>query len=72
MPHPLTLCYLFCDTQVHKFGGTCVSAAERIASAAQLVLKGAEAGEQQVLISFELFFSAVADVVSHSSPVLHS
>lgn len=34
--------------QVHKFGGTCVSAAERIASAAQLVLKGAEAGEQQV------------------------
>jgi len=33
---------------VHKFGGTCVSAAERIASAAQLVLKGAEAGKQQV------------------------
>lgn len=37
-----------CVLQVHKFGGTCVSAAERIASAAQLVLKGAQNGEQQV------------------------
>jgi hypothetical protein len=34
--------------QVHKFGGTCVSAAERIASAAQLVLKNAESGDRQV------------------------
>lgn len=34
--------------QVHKFGGTCVSAAERIASAAQLVLKNAESGDSQV------------------------
>ena len=34
--------------QVHKFGGTCVSAAERIASAAQLVLKNAENGDRQV------------------------
>lgn len=34
--------------RVHKFGGTCVSAAERIASAAQLVLQGADRGEQLV------------------------
>ncbi len=57
--------------QVHKFGGTCVSAAERIASAAQLVLKGAEAGEQQVSFAIQSFFSAIAEVVFHSLPVLH-
>jgi aspartokinase len=34
--------------QVHNFGGTCVSAAERIASAAQLVLQNAQSGDRQV------------------------
>jgi hypothetical protein len=40
--------------QVHKFGGTCVSAAERIASAAQLVLKNAENGDRQVTAATHL------------------
>jgi len=35
---------------VQKFGGTCVSSAERIAAAAQLVLKAATEGEQQVIV----------------------
>ena len=34
--------------QVHKFGGTCVSAAERIAAVAKLVVEAAAEGQQQV------------------------
>ena len=41
---------------VQKFGGTCVSSAERIAAAAQLVLKSALDGQQQVHNHRDLFF----------------
>lgn len=34
--------------QVHKFGGTCVSAAERISAVAKLIVEGSEEGLQQV------------------------
>lgn len=37
--------------QVHKFGGTCVSAAERIASVAEYIVKNAESSHNVVVVS---------------------
>ena len=45
--------------RVQKFGGTCVSAAERIASAAQLVLQGAERGERQASYITHILHSCI-------------
>lgn len=42
---------ILCPPQVHKFGGTCVSAADRITAVAEYIINNAEASHNVVVVS---------------------